>query len=242
MREIYKKIVKAGLHETNSIKVAELSKILENTQRFINIALINDISTLCNKLNIQTKEVVEAASTKWNFVKYLPGLVGGHCIAVDPLYLSYKQKKLKISSALIEAADRVNKKKHLEIIQELKIKFRNLNKKKILVLGLTFKENCPDLRNSGVLSLIKSLNDRKIKPYIHDPYADKADIIREKNLKYYFLENLEKNNYDCIILAVGHDFYKKMGLKKLKNISKKKHSVFFDLKSIFSNNEVYYQL
>ena len=242
MREIYNKIVKAGLYEASSIKVAELSKILENTQRFINIALINDISTLSNKMKIKTSDVIDAASTKWNFVKYYPGLVGGHCIAVDPLYLAHKQKKIKVSSALIESADYLNKKKHLEIIDALRNKYKNLEKKKILILGLAFKENCPDLRNSGVLNLIKSLNIRKIKPFIHDPYINKEELDKEIKLNYHFVNKLKKNNYDFIILAVGHSFYNKMGFNKIKNLSSKKISYFFDLKNIFHNNKNDYQL
>ena len=242
MKEIYNKIVKAGLYESSSIKVAELSKILENTQRFINIALINDISTLCNKMKIKTTDVINTASTKWNFVKYYPGLVGGHCIAVDPLYLVHKQKKMKVPSALIEVADNLNKKKHLEIIDALKNKYKNLANRKILILGLAFKENCPDLRNSGVLSLIKSLNIIKVIPFVHDPYVNKEELDNEISLKCHFLYKLKKSNYDCIILAVGHSFYKKMGFNKIKNISNNKSSNFFDLKNIFHNNKNDYQL
>lgn len=242
IREIYNKVVKPGLCEASSIKVAELSKILENTQRFVNIALMNEISTLCNKINIQTKEVIEVASTKWNFMKFYPGFVGGHCVAVDPLYLSYKQKKLNLKSYLVDAADQINETKHLEVVNFLSKNLKKLKKKRILILGVTFKENCPDLRNSGVMNLIKTLNKSKIKPYIHDPYLQKKIDKKEFNMNYIHLKKLKKISYDCIILAVPHDFYKKIGLKKLKKISKNKKCLILDVKSVFNKNKVDFQL
>ena len=242
VREIYKKIIKAGIYEASSIKVAELSKIIENTQRFVNISLMNELSTLCNKLNIQTKEVIDVASSKWNFVKYFPGFIGGHCVAVDPLYFSFKQKKLKIRSYLVDAADKINETKHLEVINQLKIKLSNLRNKKILILGATFKENCPDLRNSGVIKLLESLNKKKAKLFIHDPFIKKNTLKNETKSKFVTLNRLQSSDYDCVIIAVAHSYYKKIGLDKIKKISSKKSCLFFDLKSIFSKDKVDFQL
>ena len=167
---------------------------------------MNQISTLCNKMNIDTKEVIDIASTKWNFHRFYPGYVGGHCVAVDPLYLTYKQKKLGLSSKFIDAAEKVNSSKHYEVVKVITKKFKNLKKFKLLILGITFKENCPDLRNSGSLNLIKSLNKLKISPYIHDPYLTKKDLNNMNKHKFKFLSKINQNNYDCIILSVAHDY------------------------------------
>ncbi|MDC1330617.1 nucleotide sugar dehydrogenase [Pelagibacteraceae bacterium] len=242
VKEMYQKIIKAGVYQASSIKVAELSKILENTQRFINIALINEVSSLCNKMNLQTKEVIDVASTKWNFMKFYPGFVGGHCVAVDPLYLSFKQKQMKTSSFLITAADKINKDKYFEILDQLNLSFKNLKQKKILILGFTFKENCPDLRNSGTLSLMEILYKRKIKFNIHDPFVKKEELKKETKKDYNIMKNLKASNYDCIIIAVGHTFYKKMGISKIKKLSNKKDCLLFDLKSLFKKDKVDFQL
>ena len=242
VKSIYKKVIKAGVHESSTIKAAELSKILENTQRFINIALMNQISTLCNKMKIDTKEVIDIASTKWNFYKFYPGYVGGHCVAVDPLYLTFKQKKLGLSSKFIDAAEKVNSTKHFEVTKEIKKKFKSLKNLKLLLLGITFKENCPDLRNSGSLNLIKSLNKLKISPYIHDPYLKKKDLNNIKKLKFKYLSKINQGDYDCIILSVAHNYYKKLNITKIKNLSKSKNCLIFDLKSIFKKDSVDYQM
>ena len=242
VKSIYQKVIKAGVYESSTIKAAELSKILENTQRFINIALMNQISTLCNKINIDTKEVIDIASTKWNFHKFYPGYVGGHCVAVDPLYLTFKQKELGLSSKFIDAAEKVNSTKHFEVTREIKKKFKNLENLKFLLLGITFKENCPDLRNSGSLNLIKSLNRLKISPYIHDPYLKKKDINNIKKLKFKYISKLNQSDYDCIILSVAHNYYKKLNITKIKNLSKNKNCLIFDLKSIFKKDSVDYQM
>ena len=156
---LYKKIIKAGLHKVSSIKVAELCKVVENTQRFVNIALVNEISVLCNKLKIQTKEVIDAASTKWNFMKFYPGLVGGHCIAVDPLYLSYKSKFYILKPDIINTSHKINSNVSNYIVSILS---NQVPKKipKVLILGAAFKENCSDTRNSGIIKVIKLLNKK----------------------------------------------------------------------------------
>ena len=242
VKEMYQKIIKAGVYQASSIKVAELSKILENTQRFINIALINEVSSLCNKMNLQTKEVIDVASTKWNFMKFYPGFVGGHCVAVDPLYLSFKQKQMKTSSFLITAADKINQNKCFEILDKLNASFKNLKQKKILILGFTFKENCPDLRNSGTINLMEILCKKKIKLNIHDPFVKKEELKKEIKKNYNIIKNLKPSNYDCIIIAVGHTFYKKMGINKIKKLSNKKDCLLFDLKSLFKKDKVDFQL
>ena len=242
VKEMYQKIIKAGVYQASSIKVAELSKILENTQRFVNIALINEVSSLCNKMNLQTKEVIDVASTKWNFMKFYPGFVGGHCVAVDPLYLSFKQKQIKTSSFLITAADKVNQNKCFEILDKLNASFKNLKQKKILILGFTFKENCPDLRNSGTINLMEILCKKKIKLNIHDPFVKKEELKKEIKKNYNIIKNLKPSNYDCIIIAVGHTFYKKMGINKIKKLSNKKDCLLFDLKSLFKKDKVDFQL
>ncbi len=242
IKKIYGKIVKAGVYEASSIKVAELSKLLENTQRFINIALINEISSLCHKMKLQTKEVVDVASTKWNFMKFLPGFVGGHCVAVDPLYLSYKQRKLGLSSKLINISEKINNNKHKQVAKIIKNNLETLKKKKILILGATFKENCPDIRNSGSLDLIKALNKEGNTPNLHDPYFNKKLINKKENLKFKYIYNLKPLNYDCIIIAVGHDYYKKLGIDKIKRISKNKKCFILDLKSLFNKRSVNFQL
>ena len=242
VKEMYQKIIKAGVYQASSIKVAELSKILENTQRFINIALINEVSSLCNKMNLQTKEVIDVASTKWNFMKFYPGFVGGHCVAVDPLYLSFKQKQIKTSSFLITAADKINQNKGFEILDKLNASFKNLKQKKILILGFTFKENCPDLRNSGTINLMEILCKKKIKHKIQDPFVKKEELKKEIKKNYNIIKNLKPSNYDCIIIAVGHTFYKKMGINKIKKLSNKKNCLLFDLKSLFKKDKVDFQL
>tara|TARA_A100001015_G_scaffold313966_1_gene422432 strand:+ start:1280 stop:2569 length:1290 start_codon:yes stop_codon:yes gene_type:complete len=240
IKYLYKKIIKAGLHEVSTIKAAELSKLLENSQRFINIALMNQISTLCNKINIQTKEVIDAAASKWNFMRFYPGLVGGHCVAVDPLYLSYIQNKFGLSSSLIDTSNKINNGKVQEIVDEI---LENSKKKiKILILGATFKENCPDFRNSGTLSIIKSLNKKKIIPHLHDPYMSISKDKIFSKYKFNQVLNLKPLKYDSIMISVSHDIYKRLGINKIKKLSKKKNCKIIDLKSIFKKNKVSYQL
>lgn len=240
IKYLYQKIIKAGLYEVNSIKAAELSKLLENSQRFVNIALINQISTLCNKINVNTKEVINAAASKWNFMKFYPGMVGGHCVAVDPLYLSFIQKKIGISSLLIDASNKINNKKIFEITD--KILRDNKNSFKILILGATFKENCPDFRNSGSLSIIKLLNKKKIVPYLHDPYMSDLNKKLFSTYKFKEINKLKPYRYDCILISVGHKIYKKIGIKKIRRLSSNKDCKIYDLKSIFSKEMVHYQL
>ncbi len=241
IKYLYGKIIKAGLFQVSSIKSAELSKLLENSQRYVNIALVNQISTLCNRMNIQTKEVIDAAGSKWNFMKFYPGLVGGHCVAVDPLYLSYIQNEFGLSSSLVDISKEINNNKIKEIIKNI---FReNKNKKlKILLLGATFKENCPDFRNSGSLSIIKSLNSKKIIPDLHDPYLRYFNSKAFNNYKFKKIVKIKPSNYDCIVISVAHKMYKELSYKKIRILSKKKSCKIYDLKSMLPRDKVHFQL
>ena len=240
VENLYKKIIKAGLHKVSSIKVAELSKVVENTQRFVNIALVNEISVLCNKLKIQTKEVIDAASTKWNFMKFYPGLVGGHCIAVDPLYLSYKSKFYRLNPDIINTSHKINSNVSNYIVKILGNLVKKINPK-VLILGAAFKENCTDTRNSGVFRVIRLLNKKKIKPVVYDPNVN-AGLNNEINCRFKFVKKIYKSKYDVIIILVAHDIFKKMGIKKIKNLSSNKNCFIMDIKSIFPKNKVGFQL
>jgi UDP-N-acetyl-D-glucosamine/UDP-N-acetyl-D-galactosamine dehydrogenase len=233
VKNIYKKIIFSGLHEAESIKVAEAAKILENIQRSINISLINEVSLIFRKLKINTHEVLNAASTKWNFIRFKPGLVGGHCIAIDPYYLTYKAKKVGINPKLILSGQNINNYIPLHIAKRVskKINLNKKNKKKVLVLGLTFKEDCPDTRHSKVFDIIDKLEKNGALIDVYDPWIVKKDL--EKKLKFKMIKNLKtKNKYDAIILAVSHTIFKDIGFKNIK-ILMKKNSFFYDVKSLF---------
>ena len=238
VNNIYSKIIKAGIFPVKNIKTAELSKVLENTQRFVNIALINEISVLCKKLSINTQEVLTAASTKWNFINFKPGLVGGHCIAVDPLYLLYKTNKYKFPNDIIASSQKINRYMPNFIINEInKIK---KSRNRTLILGIAFKENCRDTRNSGVFDLIKNLNKLNITPDVYDPLINAKPI--NGMLSYNFLKKINKKIYENIILAVSHDEFKKIGIKKIKQYSTIKQVKIFDINSAFNEKDVYFQL
>lgn len=237
--ELYKEIIIAGTHKAPSIKVAEAAKIIENTQRDLNIALINEISMIFNKLEIDTKSVLDAAETKWNFLPFKPGLVGGHCIGVDPYYLAHKALKVGHDPKIILAGRKVNDKMPIYAIKKLKelMKKKKINKSnaRALIMGATFKENCPDIRNSKIFDIANHFKKLKIKFDIHDPWADKDEI---KNKFGIELINKPKNKiYDIVLLAVAHNQFKKISLKQIKSFMKKKH-IIYDLKHIFKGNEV----
>lgn len=237
IKNIYKKIIFSGLHEAESIKVAESAKILENIQRSINISLINEASLIFRKLKINTNEVLNAASTKWNFIKFKPGLVGGHCIAIDPYYMTYKAKKVGINPKLILSGQNINNYIPIHIARRVsqKINLTKKNKKRILVLGITFKENCPDVRHSKVFDIIKKLKNNGAFVDVYDPWIEKKDL--ETKIKFNLLRTLQtKKRYDAIILAVAHNYFKKIGFKKIKKFLKK-DSFLYDVKSIFKNEK-----
>ena len=233
---LYNKIISVGTHRAPSIKVAEAAKIIENTQRDLNIAFINELYIIFNKLNIDMKAVLDAAESKWNFLSFKPGLVGGHCIGVDPYYLTHKAKSINYNPQVILAGRKINDKMGDHVAQELitKMKKKKIKIKgsKILIMGLTFKENCADIRNSGVESVIKKLKRSQCKLDFYDPWVDRYDI--KKIYNKFPLSRLRKKNYDSILVAVGHKKFKIMGLKFISSLCKKKH-VIFDLKYLFYN-------
>tara|TARA_Y100000389_G_C17466432_1_gene526078 strand:- start:2412 stop:3677 length:1266 start_codon:yes stop_codon:yes gene_type:complete len=244
MKKLYSKIIKAGLHVAESIKIAEAAKVIENIQRDINIAFINECSLIFKRLNINSSKVLKAAETKWNFMPFKPGLVGGHCIGVDPYYLTYKAKKLKYSPKVILAGRKINNGMSSyiakQVIKALKKNDENLKKKKVLILGLSFKENCIDIRNSKVFDIINYLQRKKIKIDVYDPIIDQSNITKEHKIN--LLTRLEKKNYyDIIILAVPHLTFLSMGIKKIKKFGNKNLKIF-DLKSVFSSTETYWQM
>jgi UDP-N-acetyl-D-glucosamine/UDP-N-acetyl-D-galactosamine dehydrogenase len=237
--DLYKEIVIVGTHKAPSIKVAEAAKVIENTQRDLNIALINELSVLFNKMNIDTKEVLDAAGSKWNFLPFKPGLVGGHCIGVDPYYLTYKAESIGYKPKLIlsgrELNDNMGRYVASQLLATMKKKNIPIADAKILIMGLTFKENCADIRNSGVKNVVEELKEHNCELDLYDPWADHEDIKKT----YGILPNLKlnQNTYDGIIIAVGHDKFKSMGIKTISDLGKKKH-VIYDLKYLFPSDKV----
>ena len=236
--QIYLKIIKAGTHKASSIKVAEAAKVIENIQRDVNIALINELSVIFNALEIDTEEVLNAAATKWNFIKYKPGLVGGHCISVDPYYLTHKAKSQGILSQVILSSRKVNDNmaSHIvnQLIKQMVKKDIGVSKSNILIFGFTFKENCNDLRNTLVNELAHGLKDYNCNVDIHDPYIDIKSS--KKIYKLNFISELEKSKYDAIILAVAHNAIRSMGIKRIKQLVKEK-SIIYDLKHMFPKSD-----
>jgi UDP-N-acetyl-D-galactosamine dehydrogenase len=236
--ELYKEIIIAGTHKAPSIKVAEAAKVIENTQRDLNIALINELSIIFNKMNIDTEQVLKAAASKWNFLPFYPGLVGGHCIGVDPYYLTYKAKNIGYQPEIILAGRRLNDSMGVYVASQL---MKAMNKKliqiknaKILIMGLTFKENCPDLRNSGVASVISELKKYNCDLDLYDPWASSKEIQNLYGITP--ITNLVPNSYDGIVIAVAHNQFKNMGSQFISTLGKKLH-IFYDLKYLFSKEE-----
>lgn len=236
---LYASIITAGTHKASSIKVAEAAKVIENTQRDVNIALINELSMIFDTLGIDTFEVLQAAGTKWNFLPFSPGLVGGHCIGVDPYYLTHKAEEVGHHPEMILAGRRINDLMPLYVVQQF---IKKIVKKKIklegarvLIMGFTFKENCPDIRNTKVFDIIQELGDYGINCDVHDPWASAQDVFSEYQLT--LTDNLELNTYDAIIVAVGHSQYSDMGFKAVRSLGKEDY-VFVDSKNVFNRNEV----
>ena len=232
---LYKKIIEAGTHLAPSIKVAEASKIIENVQRDVNISLMNELAIIFNKIGVDTTDVLKASSTKWNFLNFKPGLVGGHCIGVDPYYLAYKAQQVGYIPKIILSGRKVNNKmgKHIagNIKNLIQKNNKNLENCNALILGVTFKENCSDIRNSRVFNLHKSLIKLKIKVDLFDPHAINEEVI--KNYKIKLINKIDKK-YDVIILAVAHDEFLKM---KFVNF-KKTDGIIYDVKSVLDKNIV----
>lgn len=237
--QLYKSIIIAGTHKASSIKVAEAAKVIENTQRDVNIALINELSIIFNKLNIDTLEVLEAAGTKWNFLPFRPGLVGGHCIGVDPYYLTHKAQSVGYHPEMILAGRRLNDGMGTYVVSQLvkqmlrsKIQVDGAN---VLVMGLTFKENCPDLRNTKVTDIIHELKEYNINVDVTDPWCSSAEAESEYNLSLN--QTPEEGKYDAIILAVAHTEFKDLGIDNIKALGKVNH-VLYDLKYLLDKNKV----
>ena len=229
--ELYKSIITAGTHKAPNIMVAEASKAIENAQRDLNISFVNELALIFDRIGIDTQDVLNAAGTKWNFLKYKPGLVGGHCISVDPYYLTYKAESLGYYPEVILSGRRVNDNMSAFIANKM-IKMlikagKQIKGSKILILGFTFKENCPDIRNTKVIDVYKDLLEFGLEVDIYDPEADSLEVISEYNIH---LINEIKNCYDGIILAVGHEKFRNIRLEYLK---KSKESIVYDLKGFF---------
>ncbi|HAT8532211.1 TPA: Vi polysaccharide biosynthesis UDP-N-acetylglucosamine C-6 dehydrogenase TviB [Vibrio vulnificus] len=237
--QLYKTIIVAGTHKASCIKVAEAAKVIENTQRDVNIALINELSIIFNKLGIDTLEVLEAAGTKWNFLPFRPGLVGGHCIGVDPYYLTHKAQSVGYHPEMILAGRRLNDGMGQYVVSQL---VKKMLKKRIhveganvLVMGLTFKENCPDLRNTKVVDIIAELKEYNISVDITDPWCSNEEAMHEYGLS---LCNKPKTNYyDAIIMAVAHNEFREMGAEAIRALGKDEH-VLYDLKYILDKQNV----
>jgi UDP-N-acetyl-D-galactosamine dehydrogenase len=233
---LYKSIIKAGTFKASSIKVAEASKAIENAQRDLNISFVNELALIFDRIEIDTLDVIEAASTKWNFLKFKPGLVGGHCIGVDPYYLSYKAQSVGYDPQVILSGRRVNdnmgKFIALKVVKLLSKKNNSLDSKtRILILGITFKENCPDIRNSKVVDVYKELVALGLRVDVYDPHANNEEVM--KKFKINLSQSL--NKYDGIILATAHEEFKKLNFNNLKRNDK---SIIYDVKSFLDKKIV----
>jgi UDP-N-acetyl-D-galactosamine dehydrogenase len=235
---IYRQIIKAGTHKASSIKVAEAAKVIENTQRDVNIALINELALIFNRMGIDTLDVLEAAGTKWNFLPFRPGLVGGHCIGVDPYYLTHKAQAIGYHPEIILAGRRLNDSMGTYVVAQL---VKMMTKRRIqvqdshvLVMGLTFKENCPDLRNTRVVDIVRELGEYNIRVDVYDPWVDPAEARHEYGITP--IAKLEPASYDGVIVAVAHHQFAEMGAAALRALGKPEH-VLYDLKYILARGE-----
>ena len=237
--DLYKEIIIAGTHKASSIKVAEAAKVIENTQRDVNIALINELSLIFNKLGIDTEAVLEAAGTKWNFLPFRPGLVGGHCIGVDPYYLTHKAIEIGYKPEIILAGRRLNDSMGKYVANQvatLMTKKRiHIIDANILIMGLTFKENCPDLRSTRVVDLVEEFKGFNCSVDVYDPWVDKQEAHREYGITP--VDGLAKGEYDAVVLAVSHDEFKKMSIEEI-NILGKDNFVLYDIKYLLKADQV----
>ena len=238
--KLYSSIIEAGTFKASSIKVAEAAKVIENTQRDVNIGLINELSLIFNKLGLNTMEVLQAAGTKWNFLPFRPGLVGGHCIGVDPYYLTYKAKKVGYRPKMILAGRRTNDAmghhiatRIVKMMLQRKIDTTNC---RVLIMGLTFKENCPDLRNTRVTDIIDELREYGIGVDVHDPWVDREQALKEYGIE--LVDTLVPHSYDTVILAVGHTQFAQMSRENLQSLRKEERSIIFDVKSLYPRDWV----
>lgn len=244
---IYELIIDAGVHRAESIKVAEAAKVIENSQRDINIAFVNELSMIFNKMEIDTKAVLEASGTKWNFLKFYPGLVGGHCIGVDPYYLTHKAEQIGYHSQVILSGRRINDGMGKYVGESTVKNLIKANKQvkgaKVAILGMTFKEDCPDVRNSKVIDIINELKEYGINVFVADPIADENEVKREYGIELTKFENIK--NMDAVIVAVGHKEYIELTLESIKKLYEEKPDslnneeklVLVDVKGIFNKKE-----
>lgn len=237
--ELYASIITAGTHKAANIKVAEAAKVIENTQRDLNIALVNELSVLFNRLDIDTIEVLEAAGTKWNFLPFRPGMVGGHCIGVDPYYLTHKAEEVGYHPQIIAAGRRMNDNMARYAARNvIKLMLKNgidVARSKVGVMGITFKEDCPDIRNSKVVDLIREFEAWGVSVVVADPYADDDEVMHEYGVKLGTMDDLDK--VDALVVAVGHKAYRNMGLAGLKKMLGSDKPVLGDLKALYDRHE-----
>ncbi|TMP36637.1 Vi polysaccharide biosynthesis UDP-N-acetylglucosamine C-6 dehydrogenase TviB [Pseudoalteromonas rubra] len=235
---MYGAIVEAGTHKASSIKVAEAAKVIENTQRDLNIAIINEFAKIFNRLDIDTEEVLNAAGTKWNFLKFKPGLVGGHCISVDPYYLTHKAQEVGYRPEVILAGRRINdgmgEYVATQLVKKLSSKKIHIDEAKILILGFTFKGDCPDVRNTKIIDIVNELKDFNMSVDVYDNWADPAEVKHEYGID--LISELKEDKYDGIVLAVDHSELKDMGEKKLRSFGKENH-VLYDVKHVLKPSE-----
>ena len=236
--QVYNLIIEAGTHKAASIKVAEAAKVIENTQRDVNIALINELALIFNKMGIDTEAVLQAAGTKWNFLPFRPGLVGGHCIGVDPYYLTHKAQAIGYHPEIILAGRRLNDGMGAYVVTQLvkaMLKKRiQVEDAKVLILGLSFKENCPDIRNTRIIDIVNELKEYHTQIDVYDPWVDAAEAEHEYGISP--ISNLENGKYDAVILAVAHQQFKVMGADAIRALGKADH-VLYDLKYVLSQAE-----
>jgi len=236
--QIYKQIITAGTHKASSIRVAEAAKVIENTQRDVNIALINELALIFNRMGIDTEAVLEAAGTKWNFLPFRPGLVGGHCIGVDPYYLTHKAQAIGYHPEIILAGRRLNDSMGSYVVSQL---VKCMTKKRIhvqgarvLVMGLAFKENCPDLRNTRIVDIVRELGEYNVDVDVYDPWVDAEEAVHEYGLE--LVQAPKDGAYDAIILAVAHDQFVKMGPERVRAFGRP-NNVLYDLKYVLKSDE-----
>lgn len=239
--DVYSLVIEAGVYRAESIKVAEAAKVIENSQRDINIAFVNELSMIFSRMGIDTKAVLKAAGTKWNFLSFEPGLVGGHCIGVDPYYLTYKAEQIGYHSRIILAGRRINDGMGAYVAQELVKKMIHADVKvkdaAVLVLGLTFKGNCPDTRNTKVIDILNELGSYEIHTSVYDPVADKAEAKREYGID--LVSKAELKDFDAVLVAVDHDDFKEYSVEDIKAMysDKNENKILFDVKGIYDKDE-----
>lgn len=239
VNELYASIITAGTHKASSIKVAEAAKVIENTQRDLNIALVNELSVLFDRLNIDTLEVLEAAGTKWNFLPFRPGMVGGHCIGVDPYYLTHKAEEVGYHPQIIASGRRMNDNMARYAARSvIKLMLRNgidVARSTVGVMGITFKEDCPDIRNSKVVDLIKEFRNWGVRVVVADPYADAEEVMAEYGVELNTMDDL--SSVDALVVAVGHKAYRNMPLDQLKQMLTSDKPVLADLKALYDRHQ-----